>query len=120
MYNTDHSANQDSTLEGFLSVSENTILTPTFNYYQDDEDDYETFEGRLTYDVDLDLVNLGIGGSLGSADSLAAENQTYTALTATFSRTVGDNMNIFADLAVSDTDSRDHESFWGVGLNLQF
>ena len=120
VYNTDHSANQDSSLEGFLEVSINTVLTPTVRYYQDVDDDLETVEGQLSYNVDLDLVNLGIAGALGSADTLVTENQTYTSLTATLSRSIGDNLNVFADMSLSDTDARDHDSSWGIGLNLKF
>jgi hypothetical protein len=120
LYNTDHSEAVDSSLEGFISVSLNTALTPTISFYQDTDNSLQTFEGQLSYDVDLDLATLGLGGILGSTDTLTSNNETYTGLTATLTRSVNDQFNIFADVAVSDAESRDNETVWGVGLNLNF
>jgi hypothetical protein len=120
VYNTDHSAAVDSSLEGFVSVSLNTALTPTISFYQDTDDSLQTFEGQLSYNVDLDLAVLGLGGTLGSTDTLTSDNETYTGLTASLTRSVNDQFNIFADVAVSDAESRDNETVWGVGLNLTF
>ena len=58
VYNTDHSAVSEASLEGFLSVSLNTALSPTVSFYQDTDDSLQTFEGQLTYNVDLDLATL--------------------------------------------------------------
>ena len=120
IYNTDHSEAQDSSLEGFVSVSLNTALSPTIAFYQDTEDSLQTFEGQLSYDVDLDLANFGLTGVLGSTDTLIANNETYTGLTAKLSKNINDQFNIFTDLAISDSESRDNETVWGIGLNLKF
>jgi len=120
VYNTDHSAAVDSALEGFVSVSLNTALTPTIAFYQDTDDSLQTFEGSLTYNVDLDLATLRLGGILGSTDTLISDNETYTGLAAKVSRNINDQFNVFADVAISDSESRDNETVWGVGLNLKF
>ena len=120
VYNTDHSTAADSSLEGFVSVSLNTVLTPTISFYQDTDDSLQTFEGQLSYNVDLDLATLGLGGMLGSTDTLTSDNETYTGLTATLSRSVNDQFNVFADIALSDSESRENETVWGIGLNLTF
>ena len=120
VYNTDHSAAVDSALEGFVSVSLNTALTPTIAFYQDTDDSLQTFEGSLTYNVDLDLATLRLGGILGSTDTLISDNETYTGLAAKVSRNINDQFNVFADVAISDSESRDNETVWGVGLNLRF
>jgi hypothetical protein len=120
VYNTDNSAAVDSSLEGFISISLNTALTPTIAFYQDTDDSLQTFEGQLSYNVDLDLVTLGLGGILGATDTLTSSNETYTGLTAKLSRNVNDQFNIFADMALSDSESRDNEAVWGIGLNLKF
>ena len=120
VYNTDHSAAVDSALEGFVSVSLNTALTPTIAFYQDTDDSLQTFEGSLTYNVDFDLATLRLGGILGSTDTLVSDNETYTGLAAKVSRSINDQFNVFADVAVSDSESRDNETVWGVGLNLRF
>ncbi len=119
VYNTDHSASE-SALEGFLSVSLNAALTPTVAFYQDTDDSLQTFEGQLSYDVDFDLATLGLSGVLGSTDTLTSSNQTYTGLVAKLSRSVNDQFNVFADVAITDAESRDNETVWGIGLNLRF
>jgi len=120
VYNTDHSAATDSELEGFISISLNTALTPTIAFYQDTDDSLQTFEGQLSYSVDLDLAMLDLGGTLGSTDTLTSNNETYTGLMAKVSRTINDQFNVFADVALSDTESRENETVWGIGLNVTF
>ena len=120
VYNTDHSSAPDSELEGFISISLNTALTPTIAFYQDADDSLQTFEGQLSYSVDLDLATLDFGGTLGSTATLTSNNETYTGLMAKVSRTINDQFNIFADVALSDTESRNNETVWGIGLNVTF
>lgn len=120
VYNTDNSALADSSLEGFLSVSVNTLLDPTLSIYQDAEESLQTFEGQLSYDMDINIATLGFAGVLGSTDTLILENQTYTALTTTLSRSINDSFNVYADLSLSDADYRSNETTWGLGLNLRF
>tara|TARA_B110000495_G_C22855100_1_gene498575 strand:+ start:197 stop:877 length:681 start_codon:yes stop_codon:yes gene_type:complete len=120
VYNTDHSSASDSSLEGFISVSVNTVLTPTVTLYRDTDDSLQTFEGQLSYDVDFDLAKLGIGGVLGTTDTLALKNETYTGLTVKLSKDINKEFNIFTDVSVSDSELRDNETVWGVGLNLNF
>ena len=120
VYNTDNSAEADSSLEGFLSVSVNTLLEPTLSFYQDTDESLQTFEGQLSYDVDIDIVNLGLAGVLGSTDTMAIKNQTYTALTATISRDIRDDFSVYADLSLSDADNRTNETTWVLGLSMNF
>jgi hypothetical protein len=120
VYNTDNSAEADSSLEGFLSVSVNTLLEPTLSFYQDTDESLRTFEGQLSYDVDIDVASLGLSGVLGSTDTMTSKNQTYTALTATISRDIKDEFSVYADLSLSDADDRTNETTWGIGLSMNF
>ena len=120
VYNTDHSTESEASLEGFLSVSLNTVLTPTIAFYQDTDDSLQTFEGQLTYNVDLDLATLDLSGVLGSTDTLIMDNETYTGLSAKVSRDVNEKLNVFADIALSDSELRDSETVFGLGLSLVF
>ena len=120
VYNTDHSALSEASLEGFLSVSLNTVLTPTIAFYQDTDDSLQTFEGQLTYNVDLDLATLDLSGVLGSTDTLIMDNETYTGLSAKVSRDENEKLNVFADIALSDSELRDSETVFGLGLSLVF
>lgn len=120
VYNTDNSALSDSSLEGFLAVSINTLLDPTLSIYQDTGESLQTFEGQLSHEFDMNLATLGLAGVLGTTDTLTVENQTYTALTTTLSRNFNDSLNVYADVSLSDADYRSNETTWGIGLNLRF
>lgn len=119
VYNTDHSL-ADSSLEGFVSIALNTTLSPRVSFYQDTDESLQTFEGGLSYSSDLNVAELSIDGVLGSTDTITTDGQTYTGLSAQLAKNVNDDLNIFTDLSVSDAESRDYETLWGVGLNISF
>tara|TARA_B100002019_G_scaffold106695_1_gene91679 strand:+ start:24951 stop:25622 length:672 start_codon:yes stop_codon:yes gene_type:complete len=119
LYNTDFSG-ADNALEYFVQVQLNTALTPTISFFDDTDESLQTFEGSLSYNVDTDLVDLNLGGLLGSTDTLASDNQTYTGLTAVVSKDISEDFNVFTDISFSDAESRDYETVWGIGLNLNF
>ena len=119
LYNTDFSG-ADNALEYFVQVQLNTVLTPTISFFDDADESLQTFEGALSYNVETDLVDLNLGGLLGSTDTLASDNQTYTGLTAVASKDISEDFNVFTDISFSDAESRDYETVWGIGLNLNF
>jgi len=119
LYNTDFS-DSDNSLEYFLSVDLNTILSPRLSFFDDVDEDLQTFEGEISYDIDLSVADLSLGGVLGSTDNVTAQNQTYTGVSASLSKDVSEEFNIFTDVSFSDSESRDYETIWGVGLNLNF
>jgi hypothetical protein len=120
VYNTDHSAALDSSLEGFVSISLNTSLTPTVSFYQDTDESLQTFEGALSYDLDLNVASLTIDGFLGSTDTVTENSQNYTGVSAQLSKDINDDFNIFTDVSISDAEARDHETLWGIGLSASF
>ena len=119
LYNTDFSG-ADNALEYFVQVQLNTALAPSISFFDDTDESLQTFEGSLSYNVDTDLVDLNLAGLLGSTDTIAADNQTYTGLTAVVSKDISEEFNIFTDISFSDAESRDYETVWGIGLNLNF
>ena len=119
LYNTDFSG-AGNALEYFVQVQLNTALTPTISFFDDTDESLQTFEGALSYNVETDLVDLNLGGLLGSTDTLASDNQTYTGLTAVASKDISEDFNVFTDISFSDAESRDYETVWGIGLNLNF
>jgi len=118
VYNTDTTGSSDD-LEGFASVQVNTLLEPTISLYRDTDDDLYTFEGQLSHTFDLQVADLSVSGVLGNTESSASVDSTYTGARAKLSRTF-DTLNVYTDLAVSDNDTRDNETIWGVGLSLKF
>lgn len=119
LYNTDFSSS-DNTLEYFVKLQLNTALSPTVSFFDDTDEDLQTFEGSLSYVVENDLADLSVSGLVGSTDTLATEDQTYTGLTLGLSKDVSEELGIFADVSFSDAESRDYETVWGIGLNLNF
>lgn len=119
VYNTDTDG-KESSLEAFVSLEANLPLSPTISVYRDTEDALYTFEGQLSYDVDLDLVGLQLAGILGNTDSSVTNDNTYFGAKITATKTIGDNVDIYADVALSDTDERENETLWGIGLSVKF
>ena len=117
VYNTDNSELGDN-LEAFASLGLDFPLSPTVSVYRDTDDSLYTFEGQVSYGVDLDVVNLELAGILGNTDVSSAIDSTY--LGAKLTKTIKDNVNLYADVALSDNDTRDNETLWGVGLSVKF
>ena len=119
VYNTDNGASEDD-LEAFASVQFNTLLTPMLSVYRDTDDSLYTLEGQLSHEVDLNIVNLELAGILGNTDTSATSDSTYFGAKVTASKTIKENLNLYADVALSDNDVRDNETVWGVGLSVKF
>ena len=119
IYNTDNSELGDN-LEAFASLGLDFPLSPTVSVYRDTDDSLYTFEGQVSYGVDLDVVNLELAGILGNTDVSSVIDSTYLGAKLTATKTIKDNVNLYADVALSDNDTRDNETLWGVGLSVKF
>ena len=120
VYNTDTGVG-DSDLEAFASLQANVPLSPTVSIYRDTDDSLYTYEGQLSYDLDLlDTVGLELAGILGNTDTSSTTDRTYFGAKLTATKTVKDNINMYADVALSDSDDRDNETIWGVGVSVKF
>ena len=119
LYNTDNSASGDN-LEAFASLGLDFPLSPTVSVYRDTDDSLYTFEGQVSYDVDLEIVNLELAGILGNTDVSSSIDSTYLGAKLTATKTIKNNVDLYADVAVSDNDTRDNETLWGVGLSVKF
>ncbi len=58
--------------------------------------------------------------SLGNTDVSSVADSTYLGAKLTATKTIKDNVNLYADVALSDNDTRDNETLWGVGLSVKF
>lgn len=119
VYNTDMS-NSDAVLEGFLQLGVDAPLNPTVRAFRGTSNNLNTFEGQLSHSFDLKVVNLGLTGVLGNTETSQTADSTYTLVTGTVSKDVSENFSIYADLSLSDTNSRDSELFWGAGVSVKF
>ena len=119
VYNTDTGVG-DADLETFAALRFNTLLTPTLSIYRDTDDSLYTFEGQVSYDLDLEIVGIELTGILGNTDTSTTNDSTYYGAKVTATKTVKENINLYTDLALSDTDTRDNETVWGIGLTVVF
>jgi hypothetical protein len=119
VYNTDNTVAGDS-LEAFASLGVNTLLSPSVSVYRDTDQSLYTFEGQVSYDVDLNIINLELAGMLGNTDLTTTEDSTYYGAKLTATKTIKDNVDLYADVSLSDNDVRDNETLWGVGLSIKF
>ena len=119
VYNTDQSNGVDS-LEAFASIGVDTFLSPSVSVYRNTDESLYTFEGSVSYDIDLSVVDLSLTGMLGNTDLTSSTDSTYYGAKATASKTIKDNVNLYADLTLSDAEDRENETLWGVGLRVKF
>jgi hypothetical protein len=119
VYNTDSGSREDD-LEAFASVSLNTLLAPRVSIFRDTDDSLYTFEGQISHEVNLNLLDLELAGILGNTDTSATSDSTYYGAKLTASKTVKESLNLYADVALSDNDTRNNETVWGVGLSVKF
>lgn len=119
IYNTDLGAAED-TLEAFASLQVETLLSPTVSVFRDTDASLYTFEGQLSHGVSLEVIDLELAGVIGNTDSTTTLDRTYVGAKLTASKTVKDNLNLYADVAVSDSDDRSNETIWGLGLSVKF
>jgi len=119
VYNTDMS-NSAAVLEGFISLSVDAPLNPTVKAYRGTSNNLNTFEGQLSHSFDLKVAELTLTGVLGNTETSQSTDSTYSGISASASRSIGENLNVYADISLSDTNSRDYETFWGTGISVKF
>ena len=119
VYNTDNSSSGD-TVETFLSIEANTALSPRLTAYRDNDSELYTFEGQLSQELDLEFFALELAGILGNTELTSATDSTYYSAALTASKQLKDNVSLYADIALSDSDLRSQEKIWGIGLDVRF
>jgi len=119
VYNTDNSSSGD-TVETFLSIEANTALSPKVTAYRDNDSELYTFEGQLSQELDLEFFAIELAGILGNTELTSATDSTYYSAALTASKQLKDNVSLYADIALSDSDLRSQERIWGIGLDVRF
>ena len=119
VYNTDNSSSGD-TVETFLSIEANTALSPKVTAYRDNDSELYTFEGQLSQELDLEFFAIELAGILGNTELTSATDSTYYSAALTASKQLNDNVSLYADIALSDSDLRSQGRIWGIGLDVRF
>ena len=118
VYNTDFS-NAEADLEYFVQVSVNAPLNPSVSFFRNVDDELNTFEGKISQDFDIKLANLELSGVLGNTELTQSVDSTYSAVKAELSKQF-DEVELYADVSLSDNDTRDYETIYGVGIRVKF
>jgi len=118
VYNTDFS-DAEADLEYFVQVSVNAPLNPSVSFFRNVDDELNTFEGKISQDFDIKLANLELSGVLGNTELTQSVDSTYSAVKAELSKQF-DEVELYADVSLSDNDTRDYETIYGVGIRVKF
>lgn len=118
VYNTDFS-DAEADLEYFVQVSVNAPLNPSVSFFRNVDDELNTFEGKISQDFDIKLANLELSGVLGNTELTQSVDSTYSAVRAELSKQF-DEVELYADVSLSDNDTRDYETIYGVGIRVKF
>lgn len=118
VYNTDFS-DAEADLEYFVQVSVNAPLNPSVSFFRNVDDELNTFEGKISQDFDIKLANLELSGVLGNTELTQSVDSTYSAVKAELSKQF-DEVELYADVSLSDNDTRDYETIYGAGIRVKF
>ena len=118
VYNTDFS-DAEADLEYFVQVSLAVPLKPSVSFFRNTDEELNTFEAKLTQDFDIKVANLELSGILGNTELTQSVDSTYSAVKAELSKDFED-VEVYADVAISDNDSRDYETIYGAGIRIRF
>tara|TARA_R110002110_G_scaffold120542_2_gene295793 strand:+ start:77 stop:757 length:681 start_codon:yes stop_codon:yes gene_type:complete len=118
LYNTDSSVSEND-LEAFTSIGFGVPLSPVVSVFRDTDDNLYTWEGQISYDVDLDIMSVGITGILGNTDLTESTDSTYYGTVLTVTKNIN-TVNLYTDLTLSDNGDRESETIWGAGLSVKF
>lgn len=118
LYNT-HASNSGGELEWFISAKVDSLLSPAVAVYRNTDDELYTYEGSLSYGVDLDVLRLELTGWLGNTELTESVDSTYYGAKLAAIKSVGP-IDFYTDVALNDNEDRDSETVWGAGLVVKF
>ena len=110
-----------SELEGFVSATYNTFLSPTVRLYRNTDESLSTYEAAVSHGFDLGVATLTLGAGVGETDLTTAADSDYYELSARATRSLGDSIDAFAGLSYNDADNRaESDTFGGGGVSIKF
>ena len=118
VYNTDFS-DAESDLEYFVKAGLNIPLSPTLSFYRSLDTDLNTFEGQISQSFDLKVFSVEVSGVLGNTELSQSLDSTYSAAKLKVSKEIN-GVDLYADVTLSDNNSRDYETICGAGIQIKF
>lgn len=103
-----------------VSISSNSVLSPSVSIFRDLDDSLYTVELEVSHDLDLSVANVGLGASIGNTDVTNSDDRTYYGAGLTVSKEVSDNAGLAVKLDYVDADDIDREFVIATALNFTF
>ena len=111
----------DAYLDARLSVSFDTILSPSVTLYRNTSDDLYTFELSGKHKLETEIANLCVHALYGNTDASASVNEDYYGVGVIASKSVSDSAELGLSYDYFDSDlMSDGESVVGLSLSINF
>lgn len=119
IYNSNHSS-LGSGLEAFIKANINSPLSPTVAVYKNTDEELYTYELGVSHSIATELAKVTLSGLIGNTDLSSSTDSTYTNLSITASKDIQENLTLYTDVSLSDSDMRSTATLLGIGLAVSF
>ena len=96
-------------LEAQVSIGLNWPLSPSLSVYRDLDDSLYTYELALSHELDLEVLSLGLNGSIGNTETSSSADNSYYTVGAVASRSLSDNSTVSLGVTHVDSDTISNE-----------
>jgi len=109
----------ESTLDGFVSLKLNTVLTPSVTVFRNTDDDLYTVEGSISHQINTDLCDLTVSLDAGTTNVTRSTNRSYVGAGFKISKDF-DNLTPYASVSLIDADDISRDTITQAGLTFKF
>jgi len=107
-------------LEAQVSIGLNWPLSPNLSVYRDLDDSLYTYELALSHELDLEVLSLGLNGSIGNTETSSSADNSYYTVGAVASRSLSDNSTVSLGVTHVDSDTISNEYVFDFGVAIKF
>ena len=107
-------------LEAQVSIGLNWPLSPSLSVYRDLDDSLYTYELALSHELDLEVLSLGLNGSIGNTETSSSADNSYYTVGAVASRSLSDNSTVSLGVTHVDSDTISNEYVFDFGVAIKF
>jgi hypothetical protein len=109
-----------ATLEAQVSIGLNWPLSPRLSVYRDLDDSLYTYELSVNHELDLEVLSLGLNGSVGNTETSSLIDNTYYTVGAVASRSLSEDSTISLGATHVDSDTTSNEYVFDFGVAIKF
>ena len=97
-----------------------TFTLGGFVAYRDTDDSLWTYEAGVSHDINVDIATLTLAASAGLTETSSSTDSEYYEVSATFTRSVTENLDAVVLVAHNDAEDRDGNTFGALGFKVRF